>query len=84
MCYRHATLTFERPCPECGSMQCNLSMYCEECGAELPYIAHPSQCERLAPSDADAGEDDAQLDAHKGNAHDSATESASPSKNRRA
>lgn len=45
MCYRHATLSFDRPCPECGSAQCNLSMYCSECGAELPYIAHPSQCE---------------------------------------
>lgn len=50
MCYRHATLSFDRPCPECGSMQCNLSMYCDECGAELPYVAHPSQCEGSAAS----------------------------------
>ena len=52
MCYRHATLTFDRPCPECGALQCNLSMYCEECGAELPYVAHPSQCEGAVMHDA--------------------------------
>lgn len=41
MCYRHATTSFDRPCPECGSLQCNQSMYCGECGAEMPYVAHP-------------------------------------------
>ena len=58
MCYRHATISFDRPCPECGSMQCNLSMYCSECGAEMPYIAHPSQVEGTSVPSAEADEEE--------------------------
>ena len=61
MCYRHATLSFERPCPECGALQCNASKYCEECGAEMPYIARPDQIEKTNASLQRDGE----LDAHE-------------------
>ena len=69
MCYRHATLSFDRPCPECGSMQCNLSMYCSECGADLPYIAHPSQREELG---APTKEPKSEANVTEGKSNDSA------------
>lgn len=41
MCYRSATISFNRPCPECGAPQCNEQMYCTECGALMPDVALP-------------------------------------------
>ena len=56
MCYRHATISFDRPCPECGAPQCNQSMYCSECGAEMPYVAFPEHIDKMADY-SDAEED---------------------------
>lgn len=43
MCYRHAAISFNRPCPHCGASQCNEQMFCTECGGLMPYEAPPSE-----------------------------------------
>lgn len=41
MCYRHAAISFNRPCPHCGASQCNEQMFCTECGGLMPHVTEP-------------------------------------------